>query len=184
MMKKPLLLLLLLYRFVSPAQPDPKQLNQYDPHHKKTGYWKIYFDDWLYMVDSADARYFGYDYYINGKMVMQCTGTVLRKKNFIRLEHEGQQPIKGQPIAIDGIFKTYDARGLSEELSYQNGYCRKVLSYFPGSQVVFEMIDYTQHYQGNLLSFRHQLRKFDGSIKYDDWVVPNEKGVLKWIKIQ
>jgi hypothetical protein len=182
MMKKLLFLFCLNASWLSAQPVEPT--NQYDARHKKQGYWKIYFDDCLYLTDSASASYFGYDYYKNGKLIISCLNTVTRKKNMVKLEHEGQQPSKSRPIALDGLFKTYDEFGLAEELLYQHGIFLKVKNYFRGSTVVMELIDYTQHYQGNEYSFRYQLRKKDGSLKLDEWITPNEKGVLKRIKIQ
>jgi hypothetical protein len=66
-MKHLIPLILLLVSVNGMAQESSDTLNQYNSKHKKNGYWICYIDSNFNLSSQKDAKYYGYEYYDNGK---------------------------------------------------------------------------------------------------------------------
>lgn len=130
------------------AQPNP--INQFDAKGKKTGYWKIFLDEHAMPTDSANAYLFGYEYFDNGKSIMNI---FITEKNLTRYKiiYEGKLPEKGSPIPIDGTIKWFFLNrdkvvGLKIWSEFDNGYPKTIKEYFASDSTLLTMNDFTKKY--------------------------------------
>lgn len=119
-MKIPATITLLLIALISQAQRD--SLNQLNSKGKKNGYWIAYVDQYCNPTDSANAYFYGYELYDNGKYVWKFHPQEKSNKEGT-MTYQGTLPEKGKPTLIDGTFKSYYTYGLlSEHLVFKAGH--------------------------------------------------------------
>jgi hypothetical protein len=94
-------------------------LNHFNQHHKKDGFWLCYLDSALNLVDdSANACFYAFDKYDNGKMVFDFKNINPPSAKYFRLVYEGEKTTKGKPILLNGKFTWYFNYGVDSNLVY------------------------------------------------------------------
>lgn len=121
--------------------------NKFDSKGKKTGYWKIYIDENAMPIDSANAFFWGFEFYDKGKKNSDAFVKHKKSKN-LKYVFEGFIPPKGRPIAIDGVVREYqttkDKNVLFIEESYKNGFPQLFKQYF--GEEIWVTIDFTKKF--------------------------------------
>jgi hypothetical protein len=177
----------LVVAFAVKCQVNPGIFNAYDDKHKKHGLWKIFLGQNLWIAKTeSEAYYYTYNYYEHGQLVIYGTSGGKYKKKAIKVIHEGKLPEKGKPVALNGNYKIYTARGLEEEEEYKDGLPVYEISYdtkdTTDGWTKIELLDYSKPYHGQFGSFYYELYYGDGSIRNKFWFGRNEKGKWNFIK--
>ncbi|MES2762695.1 MAG: hypothetical protein V4677_10820 [Bacteroidota bacterium] len=136
------------------AQTDT--INKLDAKGKKTGYWKVFLDERVMPIDSANSYLYGYEFFESGKSVYPV---FITEKNLTRykITYEGKLPEKGNPMAINGTLKWFDTKYGSDELilldEFEGGYPKVFKEYCLSGSAVFQMLDFTKKYNNEVGTF-------------------------------
>ncbi|HEU4717978.1 MAG TPA: hypothetical protein VFU15_09095 [Bacteroidia bacterium] len=148
-------------------------LNRYNIHHKKNGFWVQYLDSVLNPVDSVNAFYYGYEKYDNGDQVFRFFAPWPNKLQGYRFSHEGQSPVKGVPVLLDGTFTWYYASGVNSNL------VAEIQVFRNGRPVYFNTYHRTASdtvsFFNEILYFDRRYNGVDGTFYYEE--TSNEPGV-------
>ncbi|MNV05038.1 hypothetical protein D3C71_953610 [compost metagenome] len=137
----------LLIYVISPLISFGQEFNKTDPEGKKTGYWKVFLDEKINLTDSLNAYFWAYEFYDDGKIIAQKFKKTSYDKNST-LIFDGIFPAKGNPVALNGVFKWfYNNKGkeeLLEEDTYKNGFTLHLKEYAFGE--IWLHYDFTRKY--------------------------------------
>lgn len=126
-----------------------QEFNELDEKGRKTGYWKTFLDNYANPTDSANASFWGFEYYHEGKIVGQKFRKSKRNK-YNWLETQGmQQPVKGKPVMLNGVLRWHYTRDgqdqIFEEDTFENGFAL-TLKEFTNNELT-ALMDFTKKYQ-------------------------------------
>lgn len=139
--------ILLFLWCVTPAFAQSDSCNRINSKGEKVGYWKIFLDENVMPTDSANACFWGYEFYDEGKKTFDIFDKKRNGSNY-KVVYDGTIPMKGKPEAIDGTFKFYligkESEELESEESYKNGFATLFKAYL--FDQLWTLTDFTKKY--------------------------------------
>jgi hypothetical protein len=137
---------------------------------RKNGFWTQYLDSCLGATNSANAYFYGYEFWDDGEPVFRFFGKFFWKKD--ALVYDGTFPTKGQAVLLDGVFTWYDAedRVTNKEI-YSAGQPRILKSSSIGSKGLSTFYE--------VLDFRKQYTNVEGTYFYQEIFVNHELKTTK-----
>ncbi|HTL81504.1 MAG TPA: hypothetical protein VL651_07360 [Bacteroidia bacterium] len=143
---KPLTLFLLLASTPLFSQTD--SCNRLNAKGQKIGYWKRFLDENANPTDSANACFYGYEFYDEGKLTYDIFN---KDRNGVpyKIVYSDSIPPKGKPVALNGTFRFYRLFEGNEQLAfeeyYTDGYATIFNEYLFGPLSM--TVDFTDKYQ-------------------------------------
>jgi hypothetical protein len=184
--KNPALLIFLFCISSAFAQTD--SCNKLNLKGKKIGYWITYLDENINPTDSANACFWGYEFYDEGTKTFDLFNKKRNGKNY-KVVYDGTIPQKGKAVAINGTFKYYSIYNESEELeseeTYKDGFACIFKAYM--FDKLWTLADFTKKYnntEGTFYStdFRTYMVTTDTRYKTTCYWYRKEKN--KWIFVE
>jgi hypothetical protein len=154
-------------------------LNRVDTKGKKDGYWKVFLDSQLFVTDSAQSHFYGYDLYDHGHEVFRYSNRGRWK--WAQITYEDTLPVKGKPIEITGTFLWYSSDSLlwnTEIYSEGSPWFWEANHYLKGGKRPsgFERIYFYKHFENTEGTFLVAENFSHGETRYY-WYI---KGDKKW----
>lgn len=155
------------------SQPDT--LNKLTTTGKKTGYWKIYYNEHFELApDSSKARYCDYEQYINGDVFRYIYDK--KDRNELKIKYLPKDPLKDGKL-LNGEVLYYNK---SNNLSYKDEFIKGVItkmhtySYFLDTEKKYvlyheELIDFTRPYNNSNNSYYFEIK--DYKVLRDTWKI-------------
>ena len=187
-------ILILLSASTAFSQPDI--LNKFNDEGKKVGYWKKFYSSKLEEVkDTLKAKYYGYEYYINGCLFRCLYGMVEAGK--VKIKYKAKDSLENNKkgmILLDGNIFTYDKfNNLAYKAEFLKGIIVRQNSYSylgyknDNSMYEEEKYDFTLTYNNNKNSYYYEKKRI--KLLNDKWkikrkyIIMLDNGKEKTIKL-
>jgi len=168
-------------------------INKLNFKGKKDGYWIVYLNNWLIVTDSANAFFWHYALYENGKQIPP-----LREKyKYDSIVYPCPLPKKGLPICMDGTFKQlirfknnklvdfkvikYNKGSREKEWLYGTKWRRSIEKQLSNYHL-FEFNDFTRKYKNQKGTFYNEVDPYNNQHPMKFWYVKTD-GKWKFVRI-
>lgn len=166
-------------------------LNRLNEKGDKIGYWKMYYNINLESVmDTINAKYISFDYYINGKIFRYTREK--KKEGKIKIVYIPKDTLRDNR-KLNGVVSYYDSdKNLAYKDEYSQGLLIKASSYsyyFDKHYILYkeESIDYSRKYNNTENTYYHEVKDFkifkDKWVSQKEYVLFTNKGTRKTIKM-
>ena len=118
-------------------------LNTNDSKGRKAGYWKIYLDSRLTPTDSANAYFWAYQFYEDGKKTFDAFPPGNKHNRYVFAD---SLPPKGNPVALDGTAEIWQKEILLNSNIYEKGFPMVYTEYGFGGET-WHVMDFTQKFE-------------------------------------